>query len=105
MRTSGQKFLEMLQNNLGDVLEGEFEMVLAVGSDDNAGRVTIEATDDLKVSLLQFTYHFGQHSWFPIVLHTTGNANEVPTPYQWRNLDRAFDDILARAKEQKKLRL
>jgi hypothetical protein len=105
MRTNGQKFLQVLQNNLGDQLEGEFEMVLSNDSDDRSGRVTVEATDDLKVSLCSFTYHFGPHSWFPIVLHTSGNANETITPFKWGRLDDALDAILARAKEQKKLRL
>jgi hypothetical protein len=105
MRTSGQKFLEVLQNNLGDQLEGEFEMVLADSSDERVGRVSVEATDELKVTLLQFTYHFGPHSWFPIVLHTRGLANEQPTAYRWHDLDRALDDILARAKEMKQQRL
>jgi hypothetical protein len=65
-------------------------------SDENSGRVSVEHVDQLRGGLCQFTYHFGKHSWFPIVLHTTGLANEKPTAYRWHDLSQAFGDIIRR---------
>ncbi len=105
MLTHKEKFFELLRTRLAKGETPGFRLVLAAGSDDRVGRVSLDDDDSMQLSLLQFTYNFGQFSWFPIVLHTTGNANEQPTTYRWHDLEDALEAIAARADEQVKLRL
>lgn len=105
MRTHKDKFLTLLERSLKTELGNVWELMPTEDSDENSGRVSVEHVDQLRGGLCQFTYHFGKHSWFPIVLHTSGLANEQPTPYRWHDLSQAFGDIIRRCKEQIKLKL
>jgi hypothetical protein len=105
MRTHKDKFLTLLERALKAEIGDVWELMLSTDSDDHAGMVSVKHVDKLNLDLCQFTYYFGPHSWFPIVLHTSGQANEQPTPYRWHHLEQAFSDILQRCREQKKLRL
>ena len=105
MRTHKDKFLTLLERSLKTELGNVWELMPSADADDHAGMVTVQHVDQLNRSLCQFTYYFGPHSWFPIVLHTSGLANEQPTPYRWHDLTQAFGDILRRCKEQVKLKL
>ncbi len=105
MRTHKDKFLTLLERSLKTELGDVWELMLSEDSDDNSGRVTVHHVDKLNLTLSYFTYHFGKHSWFPIVLGTTGLANEDVTPFRWHHLDRAFGAIIEQCKEMKKQRL
>lgn len=100
MRTHKEKFLTLLERGLDTELGNVWELMLSADSDDNTGMVEVYHVNHLDRSLCQFTYNFGKHSWFPIVLHTSGLANEQPTPYRQHDLSTAFGDIIRRCKEQ-----
>jgi len=99
MRTIGEKFMSWLTDNLRDGCAGNFEMVRADGSTDTLGRVDVVLKDHLHTSVLQFTYHFGPHSWHPIIIHPSGLANEDIQVFRWSQIDAAHEAIIKSAKE------
>jgi len=99
MQTIGEKFMAWLTDKLRDVCAGDFELIWADGSTDALGRVDVILKESLHTSVLQFTYHFGPHSWHPIVIHRSGDANEDIQVFRWGQIDAALEAIIKGVKE------
>jgi len=100
MQTIGERFMYRLKDALRDVCDGALEVVRSDGSTDLLGRVDVILKDSVHTSVLQFTYHFGPHSWHPVIIHSSGQANEDITVFRWAQIDKALGEIVLRVCEQ-----
>ena len=100
MRTIGEKFMGRLTDALADVCDGDLEMVRSNGSTDLLGRVDVILKNSVHKTVLQFTYHFGPHSWHPIVIHHSPEMNEDIQVFRWSRIDEALGKIVLHAIEQ-----
>ena len=100
MQTIGEKFMRRLKGSLSNRYGGALEMIRADGSTDLLGRCDVVVQAFLSKSVLQFTYHFGPHSWHPIIVHHSPEMNESIQVFRWNDIDRAFDAILAGVEER-----
>lgn len=100
MQTVGEKFMGRIRERLLDMCGGRFEMVRSDGSTDLLGRIDVVLKEGVHQSVLQFTYHFGPHSWHPIIVHHSPEMNEDIQVFRWNAIDRGFDAIIEGVKEQ-----
>jgi len=89
-----------LKDALRDVAGGDCVAVRTDGSTDLLGRIDVIDKDSLHTSVLQFTYHFGQFSWHPIVVHHSPEMNESIQVFRWGKLDEALQAIIAGVRER-----
>jgi hypothetical protein len=100
MQTIGERFMYQLKDALRSVAGGDCMAVRSDGSTDLLGRVDVIVKDSLHTSVLQFTYHFGPHSWHPVIIHASGQANEDIQVFRWNAIDRALEAIIAGVRER-----
>jgi len=100
MQTVGERFMSQLREALRDVAGGDCEAVRSDGSTDLLGRIDVIVKDSLHTSVLQFTYHFGQFSWHPVIIHHSPEMNESIQVFRWGDIDRALEAILAGVRER-----